>query len=219
MGGQLGGMSGKPHGTPNNWPDSTEAEIAALPNRKVSFNREQIYDFCNNFVKTSKYEWYNFLPKFLFEEFNPAVKPANVYFLIICILQVVPAITNTNGLPTTAIPLFFVVLGDGIIMLREDMARHKADREANASITLRLNDNTGEFEEVKWSDIYVGDFVKIESRATVPADVLILGVHEKYEPPQGICYVDTKSLDGETNLKMRNAVPLTLSKVSISCYC
>ena len=202
----------KPHGTPRNWPDSTEDEIAALPNRQVTLNDDQEFSFCNNFVKTSKYEWYNFLPKFLFEEFNPALKPANVYFLIISFLQVIPAITNTNGLPTTLVPLFFVVMGDMVIMLREDLARHRADKEANSSITYRLSDDDV-FEPVLWSKIYVGDLIRIDSRCTIPADVLILAVAEKTSPPQGICYVDTKSLDGETNLKMRNALPLTLAKV------
>lgn len=41
-----------------------------------------------NMVRTSKYEYYNFLPKFLWEEFNPAAKIANVYFLFIAVLQV-----------------------------------------------------------------------------------------------------------------------------------
>ena len=82
-------VPGKPHGTPKNWPNSSETEIAALPNRQVIVNDEQEFSFCNNFVKTSKYEWYNFLPKFLFEEFNPALKPANVYFLIISFASVI----------------------------------------------------------------------------------------------------------------------------------
>lgn len=38
-------------------------------------------------VRTAKYEFYNFLPKFLWEEFNPATKIANVYFLFIAALQ------------------------------------------------------------------------------------------------------------------------------------
>lgn len=42
----------------------------------------------SNMVRTSKYKWYNFLPKFLWEEFNPASKVANVYFLFIAGLQV-----------------------------------------------------------------------------------------------------------------------------------
>ncbi|CAN0218022.1 unnamed protein product, partial [Phaeothamnion confervicola] len=44
--------------------------------------------FRGNFVKTSKYEFHNFLYKFLWEEFNPRYKIANVYFLFIAVLQV-----------------------------------------------------------------------------------------------------------------------------------
>lgn len=40
-----------------------------------------------NMIRTAKYEYYNFLPKFLWEEFNPATKIANVYFLFIAVLQ------------------------------------------------------------------------------------------------------------------------------------
>jgi magnesium-transporting ATPase (P-type) len=203
----------KIRGTPKNWPNSSPEEIANLPYRKVSIGTEQQYRFCNNFVKTSKYEWYNFLPKFLFEEFNPTVKSANVYFLIIACLQLVPAITNTNGIPTTLIPLLFVVMGDCVIMLREDVRRHAADKEANSSMTLRLNSSSGQYESTIWSSIQVGDIVKVESRTNVPADIVVLSVSEKYDPPQGICYVDTKSLDGETNLKMRHAHQLAYHKV------
>lgn len=39
-------------------------------------------------VRTAKYEYYDFLPRFLWEEFNPATKIANVYFLFIAALQV-----------------------------------------------------------------------------------------------------------------------------------
>lgn len=38
----------------------------------------------------------------------------------------------------------------------------------------------------------------------MPADVVLLAVHEP-DPthPDGVCYLETKSLDGETNLKLR----------------
>lgn len=52
-------------------------------------------------------------------------------------------------------------------------------------------------------------------RETIPADVLVLSVCEKPGlPPQGLCYVETKSLDGETNLKIKNAMPNTFASVS-----
>lgn len=45
-------------------------------------------EFFPNMVRTSKYKFYSFLPIFLWEEFNPAAKIANVYFIFIAVLQV-----------------------------------------------------------------------------------------------------------------------------------
>ncbi|GLD97894.1 hypothetical protein PINS_up006591 [Pythium insidiosum] len=62
-----------------------------------------------------------------------------------------------------------------------------------------------------WSQLTVGTVVKLRNRETAPADLLILSVDEQ-DPrdPTGICYVETKSLDGETNLKLRQACDLTI---------
>lgn len=201
-----------PSSLPDNWPYSNDEDFEEKPNRIVSVGDTQSYAFKSNFVKTSKYEIYNFLPKFLMEEFNPNTKIANCYFLTIAILQTIPAITNTNGLPTTLIPLIIVVLIDGIFQVLEDLARHRADKEANASSALRFNYTSKSFISCRWLDIEVGDIIKIKSRETIPADIVILGVAEKTATPQGICYVETKSLDGETNLKVRNT--LTSSEVN-----
>lgn len=258
----------KPLSNPIGWPYSTEEDIANRPNRIIiiggasntitdttttannnnnsdveNIEQQQIYSFCNNFVKTSKYEYYNFIPKFLIEEFNPKYKVANCYFLMIAILQIIPQISNTNGIPTTLLPLLFIILIDSIFQILEDIVRHKADNKANASNTLRYvgdtdrgvvegnssssscsNDiNTAHsstsscFIKCKWSDIKVGDYVKISSREMIPADIVIIAVAEKSSsidhPPQGLCYAETKSLDGETNLKLKSALPCTLPRV------
>ena len=199
---------------PNNWPKSSEEDLNERPNRIILIGDQQQFAFKNNFVKTSKYESYNFLPKFLLEEFNPKTKIANCYFLLVSILQCIPQISNTFGLPTTLIPLLFVVLVDGIFAILEDLSRHRADLEANSSIGLVFSSESNTFIEKKWADICVGDFVKIRSREKIPADVIILSVAEKSKIPQGLCYVETKSLDGETNLKLKSVVPNSLGVVS-----
>jgi Phospholipid-translocating ATPase N-terminal len=88
----------KPHSNPHGWAQGHTSieELEARPNRVININSEQDYEFCSNFVKTSKYEPYSFLPLFLWEEFNPRTKIANVYFLFIAALQVIPSITNRS---------------------------------------------------------------------------------------------------------------------------
>ncbi|KAJ3143147.1 hypothetical protein HK100_008266 [Physocladia obscura] len=56
--------------------------------------------------------------------------------------------------------------------------------------------------ETKWGDVKVGDVVLINSNDSIPADVLILTSSDS----DGLCYVETKNLDGETNLKIRNSL-------------
>jgi phospholipid-transporting ATPase len=210
---KFGENSDKPPSKPIGWPNSTEEDISDRPKRLIKVGGPQNFTFCNNFVKTSKYEFWSFLPKFLLEEFNPKTKVANCYFLMISGLQCIPDISNTGGLPTTLLPLLFVVMVDGIFQIIEDISRHKADTAANSSITHRFDLISQTFTECKWSELAVGDFIRINTRCSVPADVVILAVAEKTDPPQGIAYVETKSLDGETNLKIRTALPLTLAKV------
>ncbi|CAG8469543.1 2360_t:CDS:1 [Racocetra fulgida] len=61
--------------------------------------------------------------------------------------------------------------------------------------------------ESHWQDVKVGDIVKLKNNDAVPADMIILSTSE----PDGLCYVETKNLDGETNLKVRHCVPSTIS--------
>ncbi|KAF7592101.1 hypothetical protein BBP40_000706 [Aspergillus hancockii] len=53
-----------------------------------------------------------------------------------------------------------------------------------------------------WKSVQVGDYVRLYNGDPVPADVVVLSTSD----PDGACYVETKSLDGETNLKVRQAL-------------
>lgn len=57
----------------------------------------------------------------------------------------------------------------------------------------------------KWIQVHVGDVVKISNEEPFPADLLILSSSE----PEGLCYIETANLDGETNLKIKQAKPET----------
>ena len=53
-----------------------------------------------------------------------------------------------------------------------------------------------------WKNVKVGDFVRVRCDQEIPADLIILSTSED----DGCCYIETKNLDGETNLKNRQAL-------------
>lgn len=58
-----------------------------------------------------------------------------------------------------------------------------------------------DWKETFWRDMRVGDIVLLRNNEMIPADMMILSTSE----PDGICFVETKNLDGETNLKIRKS--------------
>ena len=160
-----------------------------------------ITEFVSNRVVTSKYNTLNFLPLFLLEQFR---KLANVWFLLVSILELVPAIAISDpGTGTIGVLVFMIAL-EAIAQLAEDSKRKKADQKANSSVTRIYDTNKCEFVTTTWKDIRCGDVVKIYSYEVFPADLLCLCSSDGLE-----CYVETKSLDGETNLKLRSAPKIT----------
>ncbi|CAM9262124.1 unnamed protein product, partial [Hapterophycus canaliculatus] len=203
-----------PPSNPKNWPNPTIEDMRERPTRIVQINKPQEYAFCDNFIKTSKYEVWSFMPKFLAMEFHPRKKIANLYFLIVSSMQAIPAITSTFGYPILLAPLLFIVLIDMVFTIIEDASRHKADALANASKAVVLDKSSGNWAVKERWEVAVGDFVKVRNREEVPADMLLVGVHERYRPNcSGACYVETKSLDGETNLKIRQVQKVLLGRV------
>jgi magnesium-transporting ATPase (P-type) len=156
--------------------------------------------FCSNKITTSQYTPFDFLPKFLFFSF---LKLANAYFLMVSVLQMVPEISNTDGVPTTAPVLALILFIDAIFQILEDLERHRADGEANNRKAHILSTETRTFEERRWVDVTVGSVIKIYNKEPVPADVLLMVCASSVNNPDGICNVETKELDGETNLKPR----------------
>lgn len=62
-------------------------------------------------------------------------------------------------------------------------------------IKIRINDNCDDDADVFDDDDGV---IQVHNREEVPADMVVVGVHERYRPNcSGACYVETKSLDGE----------------------
>lgn len=53
-----------------------------------------------------------------------------------------------------------------------------------------------------WKNVRVGDFVKLGNNDAIPADMVVLATSEA----DSACYVETKNLDGETNLKIKHGL-------------
>jgi phospholipid-translocating ATPase len=67
---------------------------------------------------------------------------------------------------------------------------------------LKPTPETARFQRDYWKDIQVGDFVRLYDGDQIPADLVIISSSD----PEGTCYLETKNLDGETNLKVRQAL-------------
>lgn len=55
---------------------------------------------------------------------------------------------------------------------------------------------------MKWKEMRVGDIIHLSCNEAIPADIVVLRTSD----PNGLCYIETMNLDGESNLKQREVV-------------
>lgn len=164
------------------------------------------FSYAANRIKTSKYNVFTFLPVNLFEQLQ---RVANAYFIVLLILQLIPKISSLSWF-TTIVPLVLVLAITAIKDATDDYFRHKSDQQVNNRQSQVLI--TGRLQNEKWMNVRVGDIIKLENNQYVAADILLLCSSEPY----GLCYIETSELDGETNLKVRQALTVTSELGDIS---
>ncbi|GLU04818.1 hypothetical protein SLE2022_219490 [Rubroshorea leprosula] len=160
-----------------------------------------IRKYSNNYVRTTKYTFASFLPKSLFEQFR---RVANFFFLVIAILSYTAL--SPYSASSSVIPLVIVI---GATMMKEgieDWRRKQQDIEVN-NRKVKVHQHDGNFDYTEWKNLRVGDIVKVHKDEFFPADLLLLS--SSYD--DAICYVETMNLDGETNLKLKQALEVTSS--------
>ena len=167
---------------------------------KVNNRKVKIPNKLKNYITTSKYTWYNFIPKILYEQFT---KMSNIYFIIIAILQCFPEISNADGKPIILLPLSVVVIVNSVKDFYEDWKRKKSDDEENNRKVEVYDLDKEQFITKKWKDVFVGNILKVKKGEYFPADCVLISSSEK--KIHG-CYIETKNLDGETNLKLKKSV-------------
>ncbi|WOK99539.1 phospholipid-transporting ATPase 2 [Canna indica] len=162
--------------------------------RFVYINDDSFQDlYCDNTISNRKYTLWNFLPKNLWEQFRRFM---NQYFLLIACLQLWSLITPVNPASTWG-PLIFIFAVSATKEAWDDYNRYLSDKKANEKEVWVLKD--GIRKHIQAQDIHVSNIVWLRENDEVPCDLVLIGTSE----PQGICYVETSALDGETDLKTR----------------
>uniref|UniRef100_A0AAR2LHX8 Phospholipid-transporting ATPase n=1 Tax=Pygocentrus nattereri TaxID=42514 RepID=A0AAR2LHX8_PYGNA len=177
-----------------NWVDSRTVYIGhKVPPPGTEAYIPQRYP--DNRIVSSKYTFWNFIPKNLFEQFR---RIANFYFLIIFLVQLI--IDTPTSPITSGLPLFFVITVTAIKQGYEDWLRHKADNAINQCPVHVVQH--GKVVRKQSRKLQVGDVVLVKEDETFPCDLILLSTSRD----DGTCFVTTASLDGESSHKTYYAV-------------
>ncbi|XP_058724364.1 phospholipid-transporting ATPase 2-like isoform X1 [Vicia villosa] len=149
--------------------------------------------YCDNRISNRKYTLLNFLPKNLWEQFSRFM---NQYFLLIACLQLWPLITPVNPASTWG-PLIFIFAVSASKEAWDDYNRYLSDKKANQKEVWVVRKGVKKL--IQAQDIHVGNIIWLRENDEVPCDLVLIGTSD----PQGVCYIETSALDGETDLKTR----------------
>ncbi|XP_063269745.1 phospholipid-transporting ATPase VB isoform X1 [Prinia subflava] len=154
--------------------------------------------YSRNKIQTTKYTWFTFLPQNLLAQFH---RLGYLYFFFLVILNWFPQVEVFHR-KITMLPLALVLLASMIKDAIEDYRKYQYDKTINFTKTKVYNKEEHAYVEKCWKDVRVGDFVQLQCNEIIPADILLLHSSDQ----NGICHLETASLDGETNLKQRQVV-------------
>lgn len=160
-------------------------------------NREN--KFPSNVICNMKYRWYSIIFWVLYNQFEFFF---NTYFFMISITQCIEKFAISSPL-TSLGPWLLVYFISLFKESYDDYKRNERDYNINNQLYTVYRNKT--FKRIKSKNIKVGDFIILEKDQRVPADVVLL----KASDTTGQLFIRTDQLDGETDWKLRSAVPLT----------
>ncbi|KAH9743896.1 phospholipid-transporting ATPase 2 [Citrus sinensis] len=105
-------------------------------------------------------------------------------------------ITPVNPASTWG-PLIFIFAVSATKEAWDDYNRYLSDKKANEKEVWVVKQGIKKL--IQSQDIRVGNIVWLRENDEVPCDLVLIGTSD----PQGVCYVETAALDGETDLKTR----------------
>ncbi|EDR01002.1 aminophospholipid-transporting P-type ATPase [Laccaria bicolor S238N-H82] len=201
---------------PQHIPVTPHKDVGKDKSRTIPFNPPEKLQSRHppNIVRNQKYNAFTFLPIVFYEQFKFFF---NLYFLLVALSQFIPAL-KIGFIVTYIAPLAFVLCVTMGKEAYDDYKRHMRDTEANSQRYLVLDRPTTHDESsleevylnthantrsVPSSSLRVGDLVHLEKNQRVPADLILLRTSDA----SGTCFIRTDQLDGETDWKLRVAVP------------
>lgn len=102
-------------------------------------------------------------------------------------------------------PLLFVIFVTAVKDFYEDYKRRKSDRDENEKSVSVYSYKNQQWGLIQWQDLQVGQLIQIREDEFLPADCVLLASSGL----KGMSFVETKNLDGETNLKHKLALKAT----------
>ncbi|KAF4720158.1 hypothetical protein FOZ63_024465, partial [Perkinsus olseni] len=160
-------------------------------------------------IASTKHRLYTFIPQNLWEQFH---RVANLWFLLVGICQMLPFDLSPTSEWATIAPLVFVLSATMVKDAIEDYRRYTNDNKVNrrlcravvkARAVLDDDHETGGVELIPWENITAGSLVYLSKGEEVPADMLLVASSAS----DGLVYVETSQLDGESALKVKHALP------------
>ena len=122
----------------------------------------------------------------------------NIFFLFCSIISCLKVVSS-KPISTSLAPLLLVIgiglLIDGI----EEVKRYRNDIITNNTKTKVYK--SSKIRKIIWSEVKVGNMIKVEKNELIPADLLVICSSNR----DFSFYLQTSNLDGETSLKQREA--------------
>ena len=151
----------------------------------------------NNYVRTTRYTLWSFIPLTLYENFQ---RFANIYFLIMAIFGFLPFSPISPFVQVS--PLVIVIVVSMIKSGVEDYMRHTNDVRVNSVTFEVLDRKIKRFRKVKSMDIKPGDLIRIRCNQEIPSDVVVV----ETTGDDGVSYINEVNLNGETALKQKKCL-------------
>ncbi|PVV05207.1 hypothetical protein BB560_000276 [Smittium megazygosporum] len=192
---------------PDNDAEDHDPSTSDLCKIKLNSPLKSRKDSPSNSIDNRKYNPITFLPHVLYDQFKYFL---NLYFLLVALSQIFPVFRVGYTLSYFG-PLVFVLAVTIVQEWYDDHLRFKRDKQLNNEKYKVLSKEFHGSIQTPSKNLTVGDIIYISKNQRIPADLLIL---KTLNDDSGSCFIRTDQLDGETDWKLRAAVPLTQAVAS-----